>query len=125
MQAVVVSAGGVRRVTPQELELRYRGSNVRPDEVVAHAVLGLTPDDPATVKATIRAFQDRRTAAQPRKARTFGSVFKNPPGDRTSGQLIEAVRAQGLRDRRRAHLAEARELHRERRRGDARATSSS
>ena len=95
VQAVVVSAGGVRRVTPQELELRYRDSNVRPDEVVAHAVLGLTPDDPATVKATIRAFQDRRTAAQPRKARTFGSVFKNPPGDRTSGQLIEAVGLKG------------------------------
>jgi UDP-N-acetylmuramate dehydrogenase len=96
VQAVVVSAGGVRRVTPQELELRYRGSNVRPDEVVAHAVLGLTPDDPATVKATIRAFQDRRTAAQPRKARTFGSVFKNPPGDRTSGQLLEAVGLKGF-----------------------------
>jgi UDP-N-acetylmuramate dehydrogenase len=95
VQAVVVSAGGVRRVTPQELELRYRGSNVRRDEVVSHAVLGLTPDDPATVKATIRTFQDRRTAAQPRKARTFGSVFKNPPGDRTSGQLLEAVGLKG------------------------------
>jgi UDP-N-acetylmuramate dehydrogenase len=54
------------------------------------------PSDAATVKATIRGFQDRRTAAQPRKARTFGSVFKNPPGDRTSGQLIEAVGLRGF-----------------------------
>ncbi len=95
-QAVVVSAGGVRRVSPAELELRYRGSNVRPDEVVARAVLGLVPADPAVVKATIREFQDRRSAAQPRKARTFGSVFKNPPGERTSGQLIEAAGLKGL-----------------------------
>ena len=76
--------------------MRYRGSDVAPDEVVAHAVLGLVPADPAVVKATIRQFQDRRTAAQPRKARTFGSVFKNPPGDRTSGQLIEASGLKGF-----------------------------
>ena len=41
-----------------------------------------------------------------------------------SGQLLEALRAQGLRDRRRPHLAAARELHRERRRAPPRPTSS-
>jgi UDP-N-acetylmuramate dehydrogenase len=96
VQAVVVSAGGVRRASPSDLDMRYRGSNVGADEVVARAVLGLVPADPAAVKATIRAFQDRRSAAQPRKARTFGSVFKNPPGEHTSGQLIEAVGLRGF-----------------------------
>jgi UDP-N-acetylmuramate dehydrogenase len=96
VQAAVVSAVGVRRVSPVELDMRYRGSNVGPDEVVARAVLGLVPAEASVVKATIRAFQDRRTAAQPRKARTFGSVFKNPPGDHTSGQLIEAVGLRGF-----------------------------
>ena len=95
VQAVVVSAVGVRRVSPQELDLRYRGSNVARRGRGARRAGALPPEAPA-VKATIRAFQDRRTAAQPRKARTFGSVFKNPPGDRTSGQLIEAVGLRGF-----------------------------
>jgi UDP-N-acetylmuramate dehydrogenase len=96
VEAVVVSAGGTRRGGPDELGLRYRGSDIAPDEVVAGAVLRLTPADPAVIRATIRGMQDLRTAAQPRKARTFGSVFKNPPGDRTSGQLLEACGLKGF-----------------------------
>jgi UDP-N-acetylmuramate dehydrogenase len=95
-EAVVVSARGTRSGGPDELGLRYRGSDIGRDEVVARAVLRLTPADPADIKATIRGMQDRRTAAQPRKARTFGSVFKNPPGDRTSGQLLEACGLKGF-----------------------------
>ena len=64
--------------------------------MVAGAVLRLTPADPLAIRATIRGMQDLRTAAQPRKARTFGSVFKNPPGDRTSGQLLEACGLKGF-----------------------------
>ena len=96
VESVVVSARGTRSGGPDELGLRYRGSDIGRDEVVARAVLRLTPADPADIKATIRGMQDRRTAAQPRKARTFGSVFKNPPGDRTSGQLLEACGLKGF-----------------------------
>jgi UDP-N-acetylmuramate--L-alanine ligase/UDP-N-acetylenolpyruvoylglucosamine reductase len=95
-EAVVVSARGVRRGGPAALEMAYRHSNVADDEVVASAVLLLEPADPVVIAATIRAMQDRRSAAQPRKARTFGSIFKNPPGDRTSGQLIEACGLKGF-----------------------------
>jgi UDP-N-acetylmuramate dehydrogenase len=95
-EAVVVSARGTRRGGPDELGLRYRGSDIGPDEVVARAVLRLEPADVADIRATIRGMQDQRTAAQPRKARTFGSVFKNPPGERTSGQLLEACGLKGF-----------------------------
>jgi UDP-N-acetylmuramate dehydrogenase len=96
VEAVVISAGGERRGGPAELELRYRNSNVARDEVVASATLRLEPSDPARVKATVRELQGRRTEAQPRKARTFGSVFKNPPGELTSGQILEACGLKGL-----------------------------
>jgi UDP-N-acetylenolpyruvoylglucosamine reductase len=96
IEATVVSATGTRSGGPDELGLRYRGSDIASDEVVAHAVLRLVPADPAAIRATIRGMQDLRTAAQPRKARTFGSVFKNPPGDRTSGQLLEACGLKGF-----------------------------
>ena len=96
VEAVVVSAAGTRSGGPDELGLRYRGSDIAPDEVVARAVLRLAPADPLDIRATIRGMQDRRTAAQPRKVRTFGSVFKNPPGDNTSGQLLEACGLKGF-----------------------------
>ena len=72
---------GVREGGPDELDLRYRHSNVQPGEVVASAVLALRPAPADEIRATIRGMQAERAAAQPRKARTFGSVFKNPPGD--------------------------------------------
>ena len=39
--------------------------------------------------------QARRAAAQPRKARTFGSVFKNPDEGPGAGQLLEACGLKG------------------------------
>lgn len=95
--ARVVSATGTREGDAAALDLSYRHSNIGPDEVVTAARLRLRPADPALIRATVREYQGRRSAAQPRKARTFGSVFKNPPGDRTSGQLIEAVGLRGHR----------------------------
>jgi len=95
IEALVVSAAGVRRHGPAELEMTYRHSNVRPGEVVAVALLQLSPAPIGRVRATVKAMQGRRTAAQPRKARTFGSVFKNPDEGPGAGQLLEACGLKG------------------------------
>jgi UDP-N-acetylenolpyruvoylglucosamine reductase len=95
IEALVVSADGVRRHGPDELEMAYRHSNVAPGEVVAVAMLGLSPAPMEQVRATVKAMQARRTAAQPRKARTFGSVFKNPDDGQGAGQLLEACGLKG------------------------------
>jgi UDP-N-acetylenolpyruvoylglucosamine reductase len=95
IEALVVSADGVRRQGPNELEMTYRHSNVAPGEVVAVAELGLSPAPMEQVRATVKAMQARRTAAQPRKARTFGSVFKNPDMGPGAGQLLEACGLKG------------------------------
>src|SRR5262249_3920253 len=95
-RAVVVSADGVREGGPLDLDLSYRRSNVQPGEVVASAVLALHPAPVEEIKATVRAMQAQRTAAQPRKARTFGSVFKNPPGDMGAGRMLEACGLKGF-----------------------------
>ena len=97
VEAVVVSAARhAARADRTSSACATAARTSRPDEVVARAVLRLTPADPLDIRATIRGMQDLRTAAQPRKARTFGSVFKNPPGDRTSGQLLEACGLKGF-----------------------------
>ena len=46
----------------------------------------------------------KRIATQPLGQPNAGSVFRNPPGDHAA-RLIEVVRPQGLRDRRRAGVA--------------------
>ena len=94
--ATVVSAAGAREGGPDVLELRYRHSNVGHGEVVSRAVLRLSLGDPAAIRIAVRALQEQRTGAQPRKARTFGSVFKNPGGERTSGQILELCGLKGV-----------------------------
>ncbi len=93
--ATVVGPDGPRRVVAADLGLSYRHSDLAPGEVVSGAEIRLVRDDPRAIKGRVRAMQDRRSAAQPRKARTFGSVFKNPGGDMTSGQILEACGLKG------------------------------
>ncbi|MDX6538065.1 MAG: UDP-N-acetylmuramate dehydrogenase [Gaiellales bacterium] len=93
--ADVVSASGTRSGGPAGLELSYRHSNVRASEVVAQAVLQLAPGDRDEIRARVRELQQRRSESQPRKARTFGSVFKNPDEGPGAGALIEACGLKG------------------------------
>jgi UDP-N-acetylenolpyruvoylglucosamine reductase len=58
---------------------------------------GLEPSSPDAVKAIAAELLAQRKATQPTNKRTFGSVFKNPPGDRGSGRLIEDVGLKGHR----------------------------
>jgi UDP-N-acetylenolpyruvoylglucosamine reductase len=96
-EALVVRAGGERRGGREQLEMRYRGSNVDVLEVVATARLALSPDDPDTIRATVRDMQRRRRGAQPAGVRTFGSVWKNPSPELTAGMLLERCGLKGLR----------------------------
>ncbi len=93
--AEVVSAAGARSGGPADLDLSYRHSNVRGSEVVAHAVLRLERGDRDEIRARVRELQRRRSESQPRKARTFGSVFKNPDEGPGAGALIEACGLKG------------------------------
>jgi UDP-N-acetylenolpyruvoylglucosamine reductase len=93
--AEVVSATGVRTGGPAELDLSYRHSNVHGAEVVAEAVLNLERGVRDQIRERVREMQRRRSESQPRKARTFGSVFKNPDEGPGAGALIEACELKG------------------------------
>ena len=95
IDATVVDADGVRTLTPEELDLSYRHSGLAQGAVVAGLRVGLEPSEPQAVKLIAAELLARRKATQPTNKRTFGSVFKNPPGDRGAGRLIEECGLKG------------------------------
>jgi UDP-N-acetylmuramate dehydrogenase len=96
-RVLVVDAGGARPLTPAELGLTYRHSDLRHGQVVAGAELRLTSRPLAEIKGTIAALQAQRKEAQPTNKRTFGSVFKNPEHELTAGRMLEACGLKGHR----------------------------
>jgi len=96
-RALVVDANGSRWLTPEELGLRYRHSELRHEQVVAAVELRLHPRPADAIKATVSELQAKRKAAQPTNKRTFGSVFKNPEHELTAGRMLEACGLRGHR----------------------------
>ena len=96
-RALVVDTDGAHWLTPSELGLRYRHSELQHGQVVAGVELRLAPRDRAEIRAHVAELQALRKAAQPTNKRTFGSVFKNPEHELTAGRLLEACGLRGHR----------------------------
>jgi UDP-N-acetylmuramate dehydrogenase len=96
-RALVVDDDGARWLTPAELGLRYRHSELRHGQVVAAAefTLGALPEE--QIRANVARLQALRKAAQPTNKRTFGSVFKNPEHELSAGRMLEACGLKGHR----------------------------
>ena len=97
VRALVVSADGEEWRTPSQLGLEYRHSALVPGEVVARVEYRLTPRPPDDIKATVADLVARRKDTQPTNKRTFGSVFKNPPGELGAGRMLELCGLKGHR----------------------------
>ena len=96
-RALVVSADGSGWLTPAELGLSYRHSTLAPGQVVARVEYRLTPRPVEEIKAEVAELVARRKATQPTNKRTFGSVFKNPPGELGAGRMLELCGLKGHR----------------------------
>jgi UDP-N-acetylenolpyruvoylglucosamine reductase len=96
-RALVASAAGSEWLTPDELGMRYRHSELQHGEVVAQVELRLAPRPVDEIKATVAEMQAQRKAAQPTNKRTFGSVFKNPVHELSAGRMLDACGLRGFR----------------------------
>ena len=96
-RAHVLGPDGPGWLTPAELGLSYRHSNLRHGQVVARVELRLAPRPVDEIKAHVAELQAQRKAAQPTNKRTFGSVFKNPEHELSAGRMLEACGLKGHR----------------------------
>ena len=96
-RALVVSGDGSGWLDVAALGLSYRHSSLEPGQVVARVEYRLSPRAPEEIKAEVADLVARRKATQPTNKRTFGSVFKNPPGDVGAGRMIELCGLKGHR----------------------------
>ena len=97
VRALVVDDDGLRWLSPADLGLRYRHSELRHGQVVAQVEFRLTPRPADEIKAIVADLQQRRKAAQPTNRRTYGSVFKNPGHELSAGRMLEACGLKGHR----------------------------
>ncbi len=83
---VVTRSGKVRDLPAQDLNFRYRQSDLPEGWIITRATLRASPGDPAALEARMTDQIARRDASQPTKDRSAGSTFRNPAGFSSTGR---------------------------------------
>jgi UDP-N-acetylmuramate dehydrogenase len=95
----LATADGAGWADAAALRFAYRHAELPPGSIVLRVEVRLRAAGPAALEAARAAMQvdlDTRRATQPYTEPTFGSTFRNPPGDH-AGRLVEAVGLKGHR----------------------------
>jgi UDP-N-acetylmuramate dehydrogenase len=92
----VAAPQGLRWLEAAELGFAYRTCRLPPGSVVTRVGFRLRRGDVAASRAAMEADREYRRRTQPLSQPTWGSTFRNPPGDH-AGRLVEAVGLKGHR----------------------------
>lgn len=82
----VTRQGEVVTLTPEDLNFRYRQSDLPYGWVLTQAVFDGQPGDPEALARQMADQLAKRDATQPTKDRTAGSTFRNPAGFSSTGR---------------------------------------
>lgn len=97
VEAVAIDEIGRRIVLGRDdISFSYRSSSASERLIFVEALLQATLESREEVRARMETLIACREATQPIRAKTGGSTFKNPPGDRKAWQLIEEAGCRGL-----------------------------
>jgi UDP-N-acetylmuramate dehydrogenase len=88
-------AGNIHVLSVGDMKYSYRHCGVPADYIFTQALFQGEAGDRAQILAEMEEIADYREQAQPIKARTGGSTFKNPPGE-SAWKLIDAAGCRGL-----------------------------
>jgi UDP-N-acetylmuramate dehydrogenase len=91
----VARSGELIRLPASGLALSYRRAALPPGAVCVRARFRAQAGDPASIAARMAEIRSSREATQPVRARTGGSTFQNPPGQK-AWELIDAAGCRGL-----------------------------
>ena len=94
--AEIATPEGLLRLDAEALHFAYRHAQLPARSVVVRARLRAGAGDKTVIAARLAEIRAAREATQPVRARTGGSTFKNPPGDRKAWELIDAAGCRGL-----------------------------
>ncbi len=108
VEAVAVDRqGGIHILTPADVGMTYRHTNVPEDWIFTHAIFHGQTGSVEEIKAHIAAIKARRSTTQPIREKTGGSTFANPsaaelvaaglPEGTKAWQLIDKTGGRGLR----------------------------
>ncbi len=92
----VTRSGEHVRIGAHDLAFAYRHANLPAGAIVTRARFRTRPGNKAAIAARMASIRASREATQPTRARTGGSTFRNPPGQK-AWELIAAAGARGLR----------------------------
>lgn len=92
---LVARSGEQVRLPASALALAYRHAALPAGAVVVRARFRARPGDKASIAATMADIRASREATQPVRARTGGSTFRNPEGQK-AWELIDAAGCRGL-----------------------------
>ncbi len=82
----VTREGELVTLTPRDLNLRYRSSELPEGWVIVSATFEAPRGDPAQLEERMATQIARRDATQPSKERSAGSTFRNPAGYSSTGK---------------------------------------
>ncbi|NOD61864.1 MULTISPECIES: UDP-N-acetylmuramate dehydrogenase [unclassified Ruegeria] len=83
---IVTRRGELLDLTPEDLNFRYRQSDLPEGSVLISATFQGPSGDPAELHARMEAQLKKRDETQPTKDRSAGSTFRNPAGFSSTGQ---------------------------------------
>ncbi|NNK78632.1 MAG: UDP-N-acetylmuramate dehydrogenase [Litoreibacter sp.] len=86
----VTRSGEIVQLSADELNFRYRQTDLPEGMVLVEAVFEAPKGDPEVLHAKMSDQLARRDATQPTKDRTAGSTFRNPIGYSSTGQADDA-----------------------------------
>ena len=92
----VATPEGARWIEARDLGFAYRTCRLPPGAVVTRVEFRLRPGDVVASRAAMEADKDYRRRTQPLTQPSWGSTFRNPPGDH-AGRLLEAAGLKGHR----------------------------
>jgi UDP-N-acetylmuramate dehydrogenase len=96
VEAIALDDRGNRvTLSPADMGFSYRKTKAPEDLIFLEAVFEGWPDAPEAIRTRMEELAANREASQPIRARTGGSTFKNPPGQK-AWELIDRAGCRGL-----------------------------